>query len=106
MSLTNMSLTKFILASLLWASAMSEDVSVPVNRAVVENSGNSTLYKTGKFVTTRNGTGNTADSHGLRFVIFKTGDHWMSSSATFVYLTLDGNNHDRCQTKQLDRQGG
>merc|ERR1719369_1642321 len=104
--MTNMSLTTFILASLLWASAMSEDVSDPVNRAVVENSGNSTLYKTGKFVTTRNGTGNTADSHGLRFVMFKTGINGMDFQGTFVYLTLDGNNHERCQTKKLDRQNG
>merc|ERR1719309_1144712 len=100
MSMTNLSLTTFILASLLWASAMSEDISDPVNRAVVENSHNSTLYKTGKFVTTRNGTGNTADSHGLRFVIFKTGDFSIDFDETFVYLTLDGNNHDRCQTKK------
>merc|ERR1712243_456281 len=51
-----------------------------------------------------------SNNHGLRFVLIKTDDSEascnMGSSGSFVYLTLDGNRHERCQTEQFNRNNG
>jgi len=91
----------FFFGSLLWACAMSKDLSGPLNETV-----ETVQHKTGHFTTRRNSTIG-SNNHGLRFVLIKTDDSEAVCDMdydgdSFVYLTLDGNRHERCQTEQFN----
>merc|ERR1719244_1654375 len=78
--------TSFMLSGLAWASALS-----------LETFGESTDLE----------LTDTPTKKGIRFVIIGTGDYdntceYTETSARYIYLTMDGMNHERCQTKPLD----
>merc|ERR1719244_77011 len=78
--------TSFMLSGLAWASALSlETFGLPTDLELTD----------------------TPTKKGVRFAIIGTGDSDSScdygeTSSRYIYLTMDGMNHERCQTKPLD----